>query len=145
MQKRYPNQSLNPIYTPAERLFVRQQAAKGGTDRDIAALIRNGIPLSEFRMSFGREYSAGLAQINIAIADEMRKHALSGDLDAGKFWLSRRADWATVDARQRAVAQELNTRDDTSEETSLSKLSLMLDITPDPTTPCKNATDEDFL
>lgn len=145
MQKRYPSQSLNPIYTPAERLFVRQQAAKGGTDRDIAALIRNGIPLSEFRMSFGKEYSAGLAQINIAIADEMRKHALAGDLDAVKFWLSRRADWATVDARQRAVAQELNTRDDTSEETSLSKLGVMLDITPSPhPSPAKNDP-EDYL
>lgn len=85
-----PRPKLNP--TDEQRLLVKNLAAVGVRQEQIARKI--GIRSAKtVRKYFREELDFGAMEANASVAAALYKNATTGNVEAQKFWMERRAGW----------------------------------------------------
>lgn len=76
---------------PEKRFMVAAYTAGGATQETVAKLLEISVPT--LTKHYPNELATGLEMANAQIAGALFKEALSGDVQAQKFWLKTRAKW----------------------------------------------------
>lgn len=79
--------------TDAERRSVEIMAAIGTTQADIARCIRGGIDVKTLTKYFREEIDTAGIKANAKVGGSMFNKAISGDVQAQKYWMGCRAGW----------------------------------------------------
>ena len=85
-----PRPKLKP--TDEERALVKHLAAVGTPQNQISKRLRIRSEKT-LRKYFRDEIDLGAMEANASVAGDLYKSARSGNVEAQKFWLSRRAGW----------------------------------------------------
>ncbi len=84
--------------TPELRELVKKLVVHGSSQEEMAD--RLGICVETLVTHYKVEVYFHLVDVNCKIEDKMYEKALSGDINAMKFWLTHRAGWAPAKSQE---------------------------------------------